>query len=258
MPILLKCIECGKPLSSQAAQCTHCQSRYPLGVKCIVCCQVLRRAEAIKIKKEYGGAENRISVKFFHPDCYQQVGHIRIGRSRAICPVCQRSMEFDTSSYTTCSHCGQSFPTNLADPSFAACCYCGFRLNKSLEVAVKEASRPFLEGWVTETVYAHRICYTSERQEEEKRLLAKEQREKERLYPQKAATRHNQKAERKIEALISSVFIGLFVGVLIGGISVTLNFILRFGYNWQVAGIWGFGSAFILTIISIWVINRFE
>lgn len=258
MATLLNCIECNKVVSSQAFQCPHCKTRYPLGVKCSVCCNVLKRTEALKITKEYGGAENRISVKFFHSACHKQVNQLRLGRARIACPLCKVSIEFDTSSHTVCPNCGHNFPTKLKNPSFASCCYCGFQLNKSLEVAVKEASRPFLEGWITETVYAHKVCYTPERQNEERNLQRKEQLEIERLKKKRAETLQNQQLSKRKEILGLSIFIGLVVGILAGALGVALHFILGFGSSWKVAGLWGSIGAFILTVATVWILSLIE
>lgn len=259
MATLLNCLECGKLVSSQAFQCQHCKTRYPSGVKCIVCCNILKRSEALKISKEYGGAENRVSVKFFHNSCHNQVNQIRTGRSRTSCPVCQYSIEFDTSSYVTCHNCGHDFPTQLENPSFASCYYCGFSLNKRLEVEVKEVSRPFLEGWITETLYAHRICYTTERQEEEKRLLLKERLEK-RQINKKLTERINQKqSSRHKETLGLSILLGLVVGIIVGGLGGGIShFLLGFASSWKSAALLGFCGVSIMTVVIVWILSLFE
>ena len=259
MTTLSQCMECGGLVSFQASQCPRCSSRYPLGVKCIVCCQVLKRSSALKITKEYGGANNSISVKFFHHSCYNQVSQLRMGRSRTSCPTCKYSIEFDTSSSITCSNCGQRITTHLQDPSFAPCCYCGFRLNKNLEVAVKQVSRPFLEGWVTETLYAHKICYTKERQDQEKRSQQKERLEKERIARTRSANLREKQLSRTRETLFLSIFLGLAIGIIIGGLGgVIAHFIFGFASSWQVAALLGFFGIYIVSIVAVWIFSIFD
>lgn len=259
MTTLLKCIECGGLASSQASQCPRCTTRYPFGVKCIVCCQQMKRSDALKTTKEYGGAENRISVKFFHPTCHAQVSQIRIGRSRTSCPVCKVSIQFDTGSWVTCYQCGHEFSTRLEDPSFAACSYCGLHLNKSLEVKVKEVSRPFLTGWITEPVYAHKLCYTQERQEEEQKLQKKERITKEYVKKKKASDSRKKQALRNRETLILSVCLGLVIGLIVGGLGgVVSHFVWGLASSWKNAALFGFGGIFVLTVVTVWIFSVFD
>lgn len=256
---LLKCFECGRNVSSHASHCPHCTSGYPSGVKCSVCCQVLRRSEALKVSKEYGGAENRVSVKFFHRTCHEQVSQLRVGRSRTSCPVCHTSIEFDTSSSLTCKSCGQRFQTHFKDPSYANCCYCGFRLNKNLEVEVKQVNRQFLDGWVTEPVYGHRVCYTKERQAEEKKLQNKEQVDQKQVSKKLAEMRHQKRVAKNKETLALSLVLGLTAGIILGGLGgLGFHFIWGFGYSWKSAGLWGFSCVFILTVVGVWISSFFE
>ncbi len=258
-PTLSKCIECGGLVSSQASQCPRCSSRYPLGVKCIVCCQTLKRSEALKLTKEYGGAENRVSVKFFHYSCHEQISQIRIGRARTSCPTCHAPIEFDTASSVNCHNCGQIIPTNLANPSVAHCCYCGFLLNKSLEVAIKEVSRPFLSGIITETLYAHRICYTSERQEQEEQLKKRQKLDQSRITRKKAEIRRSKQVSKNKETLAFSIFLGLAAGIIIGGVGGGIShFVFSFSSSWQSAALIGFGGVSILTVVAVWIFSLFE
>lgn len=259
MATLLKCVECGRQVSSQASQCPRCTTSYPFGVKCMVCCQTLKRSEAIKTTKEYGGAENRVSVKFFHSDCHAQVSQIRIGKSRTSCPVCKTAIEFDTGSLVTCYSCGHSFSTRLEDPSFASCCYCGFHLNKNLELKVKEVSRQFLTGWIAEPIYAHRVCYTKERQKEEQILHKKEAIAKEYAKKKRASELRKKQALRNQETLVLSLVLGILLGIIIGGLGGGIShFVWGFAVNWKNASLFGFSSVFILTIIAVWVFSLFE
>jgi hypothetical protein len=259
MVSLSKCVECDGLVSSQAPQCPHCITQYPSGVKCSVCCEALKRSEAIKITKEYGGAENRVSVKFFHPSCHAQVNQIRAGRARTVCPACQRSIEFETSSSVICNHCGHQCFTKFENPSFASCCYCGFHLNKNLEVAVKEVNRQFLTGWVTETIYAHKICYTKQRQEQEEKSQKKELIDNEYIKKKRAKELRNQKAKRNRETLILSVASGLVIGAIVGGVGGAIfHLVWGFASSWRSAAFLGFGGVSVLTMIAVWLFSLVE
>ncbi len=259
MATLVSCFECGKTVSSQAPRCPHCDTNYPIGVKCTVCCQLLKRSEALKIKKEYGGAENRVSVKFFHQSCHRQVNQIRLGKGRTSCPVCKVGIEFETASSVSCQNCGQNFATNLADPVFAFCYYCNFRLNTNLETALKEKSRPFLDGWITETIYAHKICHTPERQKAEQDLLKKDHLDKLRFEKQKQVRISEQKAEQIRKRIGLAITSGLVLGVVVGGLGgVILNVIFVLGFSWQSTAIFGFGSVFIVTLVAFLLFSWFR
>jgi hypothetical protein len=259
MAILVSCFECGKTVSSEAPRCPHCGSNYPIGVKCIVCCQNLKRSQAKKDKKEYGGAENRVEIKFFHENCYQQVNQIHMGRGRTSCPVCRVGIEFETASSVNCQNCGQYFATNLSDPVLAFCCYCNFRLNTNLEVAIKEENRPFLDGWVTETIYAHKLCYTSERQDAEQNLLKQQHLDKLRFEKQKKLRVSAQKAELTRKRLGLGLTSGLILGIVVGGLGgVILNLIFALGFSWQSIAIFGFCSVFIVTFVAFLIFSWFR
>jgi hypothetical protein len=259
MATLLRCIDCGKVVSSHASQCPHCQSRYPLGVKCTVCCQILKKSEALQISKDYGKRDIPKSVKFFHPSCYHQVNQIRTGKTITSCPACQASIEFDTSSWVICNNCGHEFSTQLQDPDFASCCYCGFRLNKNLEVKVKDISRQLLDGWITETLYAHKICYTQERRDQERISQLKERAEQERIKKIRGASKQNKQSERNIETLLLSISIGLPLGIIFGGLGgVIAHFMLGFSSSWQSAALLGFAGIFLVTIGVVWILSLFE
>ena len=260
MATLGKCMECGGLASSQASRCPRCSTRYPGGVKCTVCCQTLKRSEALKISKDYGEIGLSTSVKFFHYSCHQQVSQVRMGRSRTSCPVCLQSIEFDTSSSVNCSNCGQKFSTHFKNPSFAPCFYCGFLLNKNLEVAIKDVNRQFLDGYVTETLYAHKVCYTQDRQDKEKIQQKKEKFEQARANRQNYQNRRQKHRSDKIrETLAMSLILGLGVGLIVGGLGGGIShFAFGFGYNWKNAALLGFSGVSILTGIAVGIFNLFE
>lgn len=256
MATLVNCLECGKTVSSEAPRCPHCRTNYPIGVKCIVCCQNLKRSESLKITKEYGGAENRVLVQFFHQSCHRKVNQIRIGKGRTSCPVCKHSIEFETASSVSCQNCGQNFATNLADPVLAFCCYCNFRLNTNLEVAIKENNRPFLDGWITETIYAHKICYTSERQQAEQKLLKQDHLEKQQFEKQQVARLKAIKSQKNKERSGLAIISGLVLGLILGsGGGIILNGLFTFGFSWLSVAIFGFCSVFMLTLVVFLIVS---
>jgi len=182
-----------------------------------------------------------------------------MGRSRASCPVCKSSIEFDTSSFIGCSKCGHQFPTKLEDPSFTSCYYCGFRLNKNLEVHIKEVSRPFLDRWITEPVYAHNICYTEERQEEEKKIQRQEYLEMVKINRKRTEQIDKKTSKKHKETLILSISLGLAIGVIFGGLGgVISHWILGFGGSFQSAGLFGFYCVFVLTVTAVWIFSFFD
>ncbi len=259
MATLDKCIECGGLVSSQASQCPRCLTPYPLGVKCAVCCKILKRSEALKVKKNYGEIGIPTSVRFFHYSCHQQVSQLRTSRSRTSCPVCKHPFEFDTSSSITCPNCGQAFPTHLKNPSYAPCCYCGFTLNKNLELAVKEVQGQFLDGWVTETLYAHRICYTKERQEDEQIQQKNERLENIRANKKIANNLRQKQATKNQETLAVSIILGLALGIIVGGLGGGIShFVFGFGTSWRSAALLGLCSVSILTVVAVWIFRFFE
>ncbi len=259
MTTLLQCLECDRTVSSQASRCPHCTTQYPFGVKCIVCCKHLKRSEAVKLSKEYGGAENKVSVKFFHASCHNQVSQIRTGRARTSCPACKVPIEFDTSSSVTCHNCGHNVATRLEAPSLASCCYCGFNLNKNLEVGVKQVNRQFLDGWIKETIYAHRICYTKERQEQELKLRKKERLEQVKIDTMLSNRRHNKQDSRNRETLFLSISLGLALGIIVGGLGgVISHFRVGFGSSLPSAALFGFACVFVVTVAAVWIFSFFE
>lgn len=259
MATLLQCIECGSPVSSQASQCPRCSTRYPFGVKCIVCCEILKRSKALKLVRDYGETNHPTVVKFFHHACYDQVSKVRLGKSRTSCPVCKHAIEFDTCSSINCPNCGHHILTRLENPSFAPCCYCGFPLNRRLEVAIKEVPRQFLEGWIAETLYAHKICYTLERQVEEKKQQKKEQVETIGTNKRQTSNRRAKQAEKNRETLIVSLILGLVIGLIVGGGGGGISHLMfGFGSTWESAAFFGFCSVSLLTVVVVWTFSLFD
>jgi hypothetical protein len=128
-----------------------------------------------------------------------------------------------------------------------------------LEVAVKQVSRPFLEGWVTESLYAHKICYTKERQEQEKRAQQKERIEKERIARNRSSNLREKQLSKTRETLFLSIVLGLAIGIIIGGLGgVIVHFSFGFASSWQVAAMLGFFGVSLLSIVAVWIFSIFE
>jgi hypothetical protein len=132
-------------------------------------------------------------------------------------------------------------------------------LNTRLEVALKEVPRQFLEGWVTETIYAHKICYTPERQQEEKKQQKKEQLDTIIAGKKQAKSFRKKQSLKNQENLAVSIILGIVIGIIVGGTGGTIShFVFGFGSSWQSSSIWGFCSVSILTIVSILIFSLLD
>ncbi|MFB8787655.1 MAG: hypothetical protein U7123_02080 [Potamolinea sp.] len=132
-------------------------------------------------------------------------------------------------------------------------------LNKSLEVAVKEVNRQFLDGLIRETVYAHKVCYTKERQVKERGLQTREQQDMQKARSNHNTNRRNQRTEKNIETLVLSIFLGLAMGIIVGALAgVGAHFLLGFSSNWQGAAFLGFAWVAAVTVVAVWIFSFFE
>jgi hypothetical protein len=112
---------------------------------------------------------------------------------------------------------------------------------------------------VTKPVYAHRVCYTEERQDEEKRLQKKEQVDAKQVSKKLAEMRHQKRVAKNRETLALSLVLGLTAGIILGGLGgLGSHFIWGFGYSWKNAALSGFSGVFILTVIGVWISSFFE
>ncbi|OCQ99280.1 hypothetical protein BCD67_08960 [Oscillatoriales cyanobacterium USR001] len=68
MPELLRCIECGTPVTLDDRECPHCHTEYPQGVVCLGCFETLKQSAAVQHE-----THTTHSVKYFHPACYQKI-----------------------------------------------------------------------------------------------------------------------------------------------------------------------------------------
>jgi F0F1-type ATP synthase assembly protein I len=128
-----------------------------------------------------------------------------------------------------------------------------------LELAVKEVQRQFLDGWVTESLYAHRVCYTKERQEEEKIQHKNERLENIRANKKNANNFRKKQATKNQETLAVSIILGLALGIIVGGLGGGIShLVFGFGTSWRSAALLGFCSVSILTVVAVWIFRFFE
>jgi RNA polymerase subunit RPABC4/transcription elongation factor Spt4 len=127
MADLLKCMECGGIVSSEAHQCPQCKTDREgiRGVECKVCLEILKISEATR------------RSGYFHDSCYQKVSRPIVERKKTInCPVCQQPNHFSYGYFTTprrhggtqhinCAKCGHPYlyqPIEKDDP-YSNCMY---------------------------------------------------------------------------------------------------------------------------------------
>jgi DNA-directed RNA polymerase subunit RPC12/RpoP len=174
MAELIKCMECGGMVSSEANQCPHCKTGYIgiRGVNCHACGGLLKVSEAIRHSPKSPD---------FHNSCYQQISRQIIEKKQTInCPVCAQPNQFSygKSSYyrnsrnpyssgTTsrshnterinCAKCGHPYEYKQieANDPYEHCKYCDFLLEKNLELKILDVESYY---------YAHKICNNKERQ----------------------------------------------------------------------------------------------
>jgi hypothetical protein len=223
--------------SSEAYQCPHCKTgSYGIqGVKCTVCGGLLKFSEAHRIDRF---EEN---TDFFHNSCYQKVSQIVEKKKTINCPACTHPNQFSYATNrrnnfsafhygerVTCANCGHPYEYKQleANDPYTGCMYCKFLLEKHLEVHIETQG------------YAHKVCYTHERQARE--LERKEYKENsEKKMNEERLKIEIKKAHKNLEEIIN---ITLLPVLFIGGISV---------YS---GGFWGsllFGIFFALYIIFI-------
>ena len=199
MTDLLRCMECGGIVSSEADRCPQCHTGREgiRGVECKVCLGILKKTEATR-------------SGYFHDSCYQKVSRPIVERKKTInCPVCQQPNPFSfshTSSFTSklrnysnriqqiCAKCGHPYayqPIAEDDP-YSSCIYCGLPLEKSLEVQIIGSG------------YAHKVCNNNARQDREVQRevqlqrIREERREEEIRYSHKKEIEKREKKQKKL------------------------------------------------------------
>ncbi len=220
MADLLKCMECGGLVSSEAYKCPHCNTGRDgiRGVNCTVCGEILKISEARKMQHHL--LDDR--TNFFHDSCYQQVSRKSVENPtiKINCPVCTQPNQFpyrNRNKYINCSQCGHPFECKVQNDPYTSCFYCGYTLEKNLEVRIGK----------TYNFYAHKLCYTPQRQSEQLQFaIDKENRDKK--IAEETRLKMIKKAQEKFESKLRGAF---WPALFIGGLSLAMGIwaILLFG-----------------------------
>jgi DNA-directed RNA polymerase subunit RPC12/RpoP len=196
---------------------------------------------------------------YFHDSCYQKVSRQIVEKKKTInCPVCQQPnlFSYGQNNYSgsrlhnyhsiSCANCGHPYaytPREENDP-YCNCMYCGFLLEKSLEVQIIGSQ------------YAHKVCNTNERQyrelqrkkNQENMVKMREQERKTREEDEKKAEEkiREEKKKKNLSKKFKSAIDVAYVPLLIPG-----GFFLVFGNFWGslVCGV-------LLAIFIIWYIHN--
>ncbi len=208
-------------VSSEATQCPHCKTGgYGIqGVKCHVCSGVLKFSEARRMCNPV--FDDRLDS--FHDACYQQVTRKIVEKQTINCPVCTQPHLFsyeNRNQSINCSKCGHPYKSTVKNDTYSWCFYCGYTLEKNLEVRIGKSS-----------YYAHKLCYTPQRQSE---VLQSERNIENRDKKMAEETRLKKKkeADEKFESKLRGALLpGLFMGglSLAMGIWAILLFAILFG-----------------------------
>lgn len=232
MADLLKCMECGGMVSSEADKCPHCNTGRDgiQGVKCHVCSGVLKFSEARRINHFEEKSE------FFHESCYQQVSRKIVEKKQTInCPVCAQPNQFSYANDTqskrfsrfryieriNCPKCGHPYEYKQLqenDP-YSNCMYCGFLIENNLEVHIRDK------------YYAHKVCNTNERQAQEIWSMEYHENNRKKI-DEEQRLKKKKEADEKFESKLRGALLpGLFMGglSLVMGVWAILLFAILFG-----------------------------
>jgi hypothetical protein len=221
-------MECGGMVSSEANQCPHCKTNcYGIrGVNCTVCGEILKFSEARRMQNPFFDERS----DSFHDSCYQQVSRKSVEKQTINCPVCTQPNQFSYNNRNqriNCSKCGHPYEGKVQNDTYSCCFYCGYILEKNLEVRIGKTSG-----------YAHKLCYTPQRQSEQLQFeINKENRDKK--MAEEARQEMKKKAQEKFESKLRGA---LLPGLFMGGLSVAM-------------GVWAivlFGILFGLYLIIDW------
>jgi len=224
-------MECGGMVSSEADKCPHCNTGRDgiRGVNCTICGGFLKFSEARHIKPHKSSES-----QFFHDSCYQKISQTVEKKKIINCPVCtqqnlfsyakDRSSRISPSYYKesiNCAKCGHPYeyqPTKENDP-YTNCNYCGLLLEKQLEVLFKD-----YRGYDR---YAHKLCYTNERQAQELRSMEYHENDRKEI-EEEQRLKKKKEADEKFESKLRGAF---WPGLFIGGLSLAMGIwaILLFG-----------------------------
>lgn len=134
MAKLTNCIECDGRISNEAKECPHCKTKYPRGVRCLFCEQVMKQPEA-----RSAGFES-----WAHHSCHETMKSDTIG-----CPACHTRINGPR--IEKCPKCGHPFRIEI-------CHYC--YLPVYTQKAKEWETYSSLHSDDTDTVYAHPLCYS--------------------------------------------------------------------------------------------------
>jgi DNA-directed RNA polymerase subunit RPC12/RpoP len=221
-------------VSSEADKCPHCNTGRDgiRGVNCLVCGGLLKFSEARRITKGY---YEYAKSEFCHDACYQQVTRKIVEKKQTInCPVCSEPNQFSYAQQSSnkprsnykerinCAKCGHPYEyqqTKENDP-YTECKYCGFLLEKNREVLIKN----YYGGY---DHYAHKVCYTNERQAQELRSMEYHENSRKKI-EEEQRLKKKKEAEEKFESKLRGA---LLPGLFMGGLSLAMGVwaILLFG-----------------------------
>jgi RNA polymerase subunit RPABC4/transcription elongation factor Spt4 len=144
---LVRCLECGKQISSAAQKCPHCDALYPLGHECLICLETVKHSESKPID----------AFRWVHTACLNVVEK-EFQSAQVICPVCKNvntSEEYIAPYGRDCSSCGHPLHDN-----YSRCPVCGRDLVKTAAVKDKIYDNSYEGGGGPPSIiYYHKACY---------------------------------------------------------------------------------------------------
>ena len=163
MPELLKCIECGKPVSSNAWSCPHCGIREFTGVECHYCRKISKISELSV--KEKQGYDSLILDYYYHSSCLKSIRDDgRVAEEPKIekgsCSVCGYSYVVKPTDYRSssewgyyyavrCSNCGQGVSSKPDMTKISVCLVCNHDVATEKAVCI---------DYLGEKCYLHSVC----------------------------------------------------------------------------------------------------
>jgi hypothetical protein len=160
MAQLISCFECGKPVSSEASNCPHCNTSSVNGVDCGLCGIRLKSSQSVFLTHYYAHSYHA------HPECVQKVT-IEPEPVEVRCSVCSYPTIYTCIKIkesgrervscghlnNKCSNCGHgvSLPSGFERNTYGNCCHCNLLLKKSDNVQISS------DG------YVHNYCYSLNR-----------------------------------------------------------------------------------------------
>lgn len=140
MAKLTKCIECNGKVSSEAGECPHCKTKYPRGVSCVFCAQVMKHSEARSTR------EIKQEEPWTHHRCYETA---KLKSDTIVCRVCHTRV--NGSVVAVCPKCGHPFRVEI-------CYYC-CRPVYAEKAKIWEEYSGYTDSRYD--VYAHPLCASS-------------------------------------------------------------------------------------------------